>query len=154
MSAMKWPQELVGQQNLVLPASELGVVPGIQCPSSVRRCSGTHCVHIFYSGWTRATQTLERGKGFRVHLHRWRLKVPGRPHLLYLYNLCPSLGLLFRDLHVTSSETDSTECAPSPPWVKYMHTVRPWTPSNRAGTLNTWDNPQLTCRQNKILLTD
>jgi len=49
-----------------------------------------------------------------------RFKVPGSPHLLYLYNLCPCIGLLFKDLHFISSEIDSTECAPSPPLMSYL----------------------------------
>jgi len=70
------------------------------------------CIYI-----TQVEQGLNKpwraGRGFRVHLHRWRLKVPGRPYLLDFYNLCPCISLLFRDLHLTSSESDSTECAPS-----------------------------------------
>jgi len=74
---MKWPQEIVGQQNIGLPASEFCSCSKVFSVTTLLEGVQGRAVCIYF---TQVEQALHKswraGRGFRVHLHRWRLKVP------------------------------------------------------------------------------
>jgi len=107
---MKWAQETVSQQNLGLPASELGVPPRNSVSQFFSKVLGDlRCAYILLRVKKGYTNLGDQEVVFGC------IYIDGDLLWLTFFNLCPSLSLWFRDLRLTSSEIDSTERAPSPP---------------------------------------